>query len=86
MRTMTTLAFAAGLMLAAGAASAQKAAPSCKLQAGDKKLAGAAMTSFMKKCEGDAMAACTKQADDKKLAGAARSSFTKKCVADATGS
>ena len=26
----------------------------CKAQATDKKLAGAALTSFMKKCEGDA--------------------------------
>jgi hypothetical protein len=85
MRTMTILA-AAGAMLAAGSASAQKAAPSCKLQAGDKKLAGAALTSFMKKCEGDATATCNKSADDKKLAGAARASYTKKCIADATGS
>jgi hypothetical protein len=58
---------------------------SCKSQATDKKLAGAAMTSFMKKCEADAAKACTTQAADKKLAGAARNSFTKKCVGDAVG-
>jgi hypothetical protein len=67
----------------AGAAFAQS--PSCKSQAGDKKLAGAAMNSFMKKCETDATTSCTKQADDRKLAGAARTSFTKKCVTDAVG-
>jgi len=57
-------------------------------QAADKKLAGAAKTSFVKKCEKDATDAATKacegQAADKKLAGAAKTSFTKKCVKDAT--
>jgi hypothetical protein len=50
-----------------------------------KKLAGAALTSFLKKCESDARTACDKQAADKKLSGAAKDSFTKKCVKDATG-
>ena len=85
MRTITTMAIAAGFALTATAAGAQQGA-SCKVQAGDKKLAGAALTSFIKKCEGDAQAACNKSADDKKLAGAARTSYTKKCVSDATGS
>ena len=57
----------------------------CKSQATDKKLAGAAMTSFMKKCETDAQAACDSSATDKKLSGAAKTSFTKKCVTDAVG-
>jgi hypothetical protein len=61
-------------------------ADSCKVEAGSKKLAGAAMTSFMKKCETDATAACDKAAAEKKLAGAAKTSFTKKCVSDAVGS
>ena len=59
--------------------------PSCKAQSAEKKLAGAAQTSFLKKCETDATAACDKQAADKKLAGAAKTSFTKKCVSDAVG-
>ncbi len=59
--------------------------PSCVAQATDKKLAGAAKTSFMKKCSSDAAASCGQQAADKKLAGAAKTSFTKKCVTDATG-
>ena len=57
----------------------------CKASAGDKKLAGAALTSFMKKCETDAKARCDVAASDKKLAGAAKSSHMKKCVNDAVG-
>jgi hypothetical protein len=59
--------------------------PTCKSQASDKKLAGAALTSFMKKCQTDATASCNTAAADKKLVGAAKSSFTKKCLADAVG-
>lgn len=60
----------------------------CDSQAADKKLAGAAKTSFLKKCERDAAAnsaeqQCASQAADKKLAGAAKNSFVKKCVKDA---
>ena len=61
------------------------AAESCKDTATAKKLAGAALTSFMKKCESDAAATCDTQAADKKLSGAAKTSFTKKCVKGATG-
>ena len=65
------------------------AEPACEAKAAEKKLAGAAKTSFIKKCEKDAggapsaAAACEKSADDKKLAGAARTSHIKKCTADA---
>jgi hypothetical protein len=55
--------------------------------ADEKKLAGAARTSFVNKCEKDAApagnAACEKSAADKKLAGAAKTSHIKKCMADA---
>ena len=64
---------------------AAAATSSCHAQATDKKLAGAAMNSFMKKCESDAAKACGTQATDRKLAGAAKASFTKKCVSDAVG-
>ncbi len=57
---------------------------SCATMATDKKLAGAAKTSFLNKCKKDAQADCDKQAADKKLAGAAKTSFTTKCVKDAT--
>jgi hypothetical protein len=59
--------------------------PTCHDKATEKKLAGAALTSFMTKCEKDAAATCDTQAVDKKLSGAAKTSFTKKCVKDATG-
>jgi hypothetical protein len=69
---------------AAPAAPTATPAPDCAARAADKKLAGAALNSFMKKCERDAAtASCTVAATEKKLAGAARTSFTKKCVKDA---
>ena len=60
-------------------------AQSCTTQATDRKLNGAAKTSFLTKCEKDAGASCDKQAADRKLNGAAKTSFTKKCVTDAVG-
>ncbi|HJW77976.1 MAG TPA: hypothetical protein VJ526_05345 [Beijerinckiaceae bacterium] len=60
-------------------------APTCKDQAAEKKLAGAALASFANKCRKDAAAACDLSAKEKKLAGAAKTSFTKKCVSDAAG-
>lgn len=78
---------ALGLSLSLGSAYAADQA-SCEKSAADKKLAGAAKTSHVKKCmEGDAMAggqaACEKSATDKKLAGAAKNSHVKKCMEDA---
>ncbi|POZ62534.1 hypothetical protein [Chromobacterium alticapitis] len=58
----------------------------CDAKAADKKLAGAAKQSFLKKCEKDtaaAQASCDAKSAQKKLAGAAKQSFTKKCVKDA---
>jgi Ni/Co efflux regulator RcnB len=66
-------------------AFAQDATSTCQTQASDKKLAGAALKSFMTKCQRDATTTCSSQASEKKLAGAAKSSFTKKCVRDAVG-
>lgn len=60
-------------------------AGSCKSDAADKHLAGAALTSFMKKCQADAASTCEASSSAKKLAGAAKASFVKKCVSDATG-
>ena len=68
---------------AAAASGAMAAGGSCTAMAAEKKLAGAAKNSFVKKCETDAAAACDAKAAEKKLAGAAKTSFTKKCVADA---
>jgi hypothetical protein len=71
------------LMLGILPAAAQTA--TCKSQAAEKKLAGAALKSFMTKCEKDSKATCDVSATEKKLSGAARTSFTKKCVNDAVG-
>jgi hypothetical protein len=84
-KVLTACAIALSLM--AGQAFAANAA--CEKSADDKKLAGAARASHIKKCEKEMGAggspACEKSADDKKLAGAARASHIKKCMADAGG-
>ncbi len=81
---MKSALLAALLCLAALPALADGA--SCTTTAADKKLAGAAKTSFMTKCQNDAAKSCDDQAAAKKLFGAAKTSFTKKCVSDAVGS
>ena len=53
---MKSIVLAAVLSLAAGSAYAD----SCKMEAGSKKLAGAAKTSFLKKCGEDAIGTSTK--------------------------
>ena len=65
--------------------SAAYADGTCTATAADKKLAGAAKTSFMGKCQKDAAATCNATAADKKLFGAAKTSFTTKCLKDAVG-
>ena len=71
----------ASLLLSTSALAAD-----CTKMADEKKLAGAARTSFITKCEKDASPAaspaCEKSAADKKLAGAAKASHLKKCMAD----
>lgn len=67
----------------AGSAFAQDA--TCTANAAEKKLAGAAKNSFLKKCEKDAAAKCEIASKEKKLYGAAKNSFSKKCVKDAVG-
>jgi hypothetical protein len=80
MRYLLLPALAAVLATAAYAQSAN-----CRSTAAEKKLAGAALTSFMKKCERDAESACSLSASEKKLAGAAKTSFTTKCVREKVG-
>ncbi|MBI5262869.1 MAG: hypothetical protein HY852_13735 [Bradyrhizobium sp.] len=65
---------------AAGSAFAQDASCESKAIGKDgKPLAGAAKTSFMKKCQTDTCAAKAVGSDGKALAGAAKTSFMKKC-------
>ncbi len=86
MLTKKAVVLAAGVgLFAATSLPGLAYADSCSATAASKKLAGAALTSFMKKCQSDAAKTCDATAADKKLAGAAKTSFTKKCVADATG-
>ena len=89
--------FAVGMAHAQASAStaASSASPmgGCEAKAvgkNGKPLAGAAKSSFMKKCQADAMksakAGCETKAvgsNGKPLAGAAKASFVKKCEADA---
>ena len=72
----------AAVSLIALAASFAHAADdsACVAAAKEKKLAGAAQKSFVKKCETDAKAKCELAATEKKLAGAAKTSNVKKCV------
>ena len=58
-------------MIAFGALAGPALADSCKATASEKKLAGAALNSFMKRCQTDAQSSCDMQASEKKRAGAA---------------
>jgi len=86
---MTTLNKCLSILAASLALCAFGAqAADCDAQAAEKKLAGAAKTSFLKKCMADAGgavadSACGAKAAEKKLAGAAKTAFLKKCTADA---
>ena len=75
-----TKTLALALALCIGAPTLAFADDACMTQAMDKKLAGAAKTSFMTKCE---RTSCEGQAKDKNLHGAAMTSFVKKCTKDA---
>ena len=64
---------------------AQTPAPTCNASAQEKKLAGAAKNSFLKKCEREATEKCEAAAAERKLAGAAKNSNVKKCLKDSVG-
>ena len=75
----------AGLVVAfaGGAAFAQETCDSKAVGKDGKPLAGAAKTSFMKKCMTDTCEAKAVSADGKPLSGAAKNSSIKKCMAGA---
>lgn len=81
----TAFALLASTLLFVASAWAQASAPTCNAAAQEKKLAGAAKTSFLKKCEKDATERCEAAATERKLAGAAKTSNVKKCIKDAVG-
>jgi hypothetical protein len=64
---------------AGGAALAQETCDSKAVGKDGKALAGAAKTSFMKKCMADSCATKAVSQDGKPLSGAAKTSFMKKC-------
>ena len=94
---MKKILLAAAFALAATGAFADDTCKTKAVGSNGKPLAGAALTSFMKKCTKDATDACAKDTaaadqcktqavgkDGKPLAGAALNSFMKKCTKDAT--
>ncbi|MEI8267157.1 MAG: hypothetical protein WCI59_15600 [Betaproteobacteria bacterium] len=97
MKTLITAAFLSLGLMAGTAYASSPAEAKCEAQAAEKKLAGAAKSSFVKKCVTDAGGApasapakapdpaevCEKSAADKKLAGAAKNAHVKKCMEDA---
>jgi len=64
---------------AMGTAIAQESCETKAVGKDGKALAGAAKSSFMKKCMADSCATKAVSADGKPLAGAAKNSFMKKC-------
>jgi hypothetical protein len=68
---------------AVGSAMAQESCESKAMGKDGKPLAGAAKTSFMKKCMADSCAAKAMSSDGKPLSGAAKNSFMKKCESGA---
>jgi hypothetical protein len=64
---------------AAGTAMAQETCESKAVGKDGKPLAGAAKTSFMKKCMAESCESKAVSADGKPLSGAAKTSFLKKC-------
>ncbi|MBK6471535.1 MAG: hypothetical protein IPF94_12650 [Betaproteobacteria bacterium] len=85
-KTLLTALVTACALFAGNAFAANAACEAKAVDKNGKALAGAAKTSFMKKCESEAGgSACETKAVDKNgkaLAGAAKNSFMKKCEAD----
>jgi hypothetical protein len=70
-------------MFAIGSAVAQETCESKAVGKDGKPLAGAAKTSFMKKCMAETCEVKAVGSDGKKLSGAAKTSFMKKCESGA---
>jgi hypothetical protein len=70
-------------IFAIGSAVAQETCESKAVGKDGKPLAGAAKTSFMKKCMAETCEVKAVSSDGKKLSGAAKTSFMKKCESGA---
>ena len=75
--------FLAAIVATFAAGFAQDTCESKAMGKDGKPLAGAAKTSYMKKCMADSCEAKAVGSDGKKLAGAAKNSFMKKCESGA---
>jgi hypothetical protein len=73
------IAATVALLFAVGGALAQDACEMKAVGSNGKPLAGAAKTSFMKKCHADDCEAKAVGSNGKPLSGAAKTSFMKKC-------
>jgi hypothetical protein len=80
---IATFAAGSAMTLAAGPAMAQETCESKAVSKDGKALAGAAKTSFMKKCMADSCATKAVSSEGKPLSGAAKNSFMKKCESGA---
>lgn len=87
---LSSLALAQAPVSSAAAAPGAQGCESRAVDKNGKMLAGAAKTSFMKKCQADSMDPAARRCEakamgknGKALAGAAKTSFMKKCLADA---
>lgn len=87
---LSSLALAQAPVSSAATAPGAQGCESRAIDKNGKVLAGAAKTSFMKKCQADSMDPAARRCEakamgksGKALAGAAKTSFMKKCVADA---
>jgi hypothetical protein len=80
-RNMIRKVFIAAVLatFAVGSAMAQESCETKAVGKDGKALAGAAKTSFMKKCMADDCATKAKSSDGKPLSGAAKKSFMTKC-------
>jgi len=86
MEADVTRIFVVAVITSFAIATAFAQGDSCESKAVDKAgkaLAGAAKTSFMKKCKRDDCTTKAVDKDGKKLAGAAKNSFMKKCESGA---
>jgi hypothetical protein len=84
-RLIAPICVAVTSLVLATSAIAQAGAPTCNAAAQVQRLAGAAKTSFLKKCESEATEKCEAAATERKLAGAAKTSNVKKCIREAVG-
>ncbi|RZL01629.1 MAG: hypothetical protein EOP36_10730 [Rubrivivax sp.] len=85
---MRMILAALALVSMTGLAHAGEACEAKAIDKNGKPLAGAAKSSFVKKCEKENGGACAAKAIDKNgkpLAGAAKNSFVKKCEKDVAG-